>query len=271
MKRDLLIFGKKLSKTISKNSPAILKTIGRYCKKHDAEIFTGLSIAGVAATGICAAKNTLKASEVIKKAEEESEEPLKLKDKAYLTWKIYIPTLSSAVFTCICVGGINSSHKKRTAGAMALYQTAATMLANYEDAVVEVLDEEQYKEVKDKIAEHQVQSNPIAEEKIYKTGNGDVLCYDPYSARYFMSSPEALERAMNEINKLLLDNPLSDFVEMNEWYDRIGLDVTAIGDKIGWGYGPDFCNDLVELRLSSQLTRDSRPCLVVNFDRTDWY
>ena len=262
MKKELM----KLSRTIQKNSPAILKTVMNGCKKHSPEIFTGLSIAGVITTCVLAGKNTIKAVEIVKEAEAESEEPLTMKDKVFLTWKVYIPTVSSAVFTGICIGGINASHKKRTAAIAAAYKTLEGVILEYDDAVHELVDKETYDKIKGTMQEKQMRDTPVPDDVVIK--NGDHLCFDPYSGRYFSSNTNKLEQAINYVNKCMLDDGI--FIEMNVWYDEIGLDPTALSNKVGWSYDPNYTTDLVELRLSTRLTADGQPCIIVDFDRVDW-
>ncbi len=257
MKRDLI---KTLTKTISNNSPAIVKAAVKKCGKYSAEIFTGMSIAGVGVTAFFAAKNTLKAAEIIKEAEEEAEEPLTVKDKVRLTWKVYIPTASSAILTGVCVVGINASHKRRYASVVAACTTLEKALSEYGEAVVETVDEKTFEKIKEKRDEHILENNPVDYSKVIKTGYGDDLCFDAWSGRYFYSNANFLEKVYNEKFKGSLEAGHEDFLPLNDWYYEIGLDSTRAGEVLGFDV-----QDIADIRITTRLTPDNKPCVVVDF------
>lgn len=88
-------------------------------------------------------------------------------------------------------------------------------------------------------------------------GNGKIPCLDTASGRYFQSSAIELRKVENELNRELND---SCYVSLNDFYDMVGLNSTAIGDEIGWS-----SNDRIDIELTSGLTPDEMPCLVVDF------
>lgn len=51
------------------------------------------------------------------------------------------------------------------------------------------------------------------------------------------------------------------YVSLNDFYYKIGLDNTKIGDDLGW----NIENGLIELHFSSQLAADGTPCLVMDY------
>ena len=91
------------------------------------------------------------------------------------------------------------------------------------------------------------------------------MCFDYMSGRYFESDIEAIRKAENELNKQMLHD-LYGYASLNEFYDALGLDRVGMGDQLGWNV-----NHLVDLSISSQISDDGRPCIVVGHDNAPKY
>lgn len=91
-------------------------------------------------------------------------------------------------------------------------------------------------------------------------GNGNTLCFDKVTGRYFHSTPEQIRAAENVIVKRCMDE-LS--VPLNDFYEELGLsDVSIIGEAIGW----DAAKIRPDIRFSSSLDPEGRlPVLVLNY------
>ena len=65
-------------------------------------------------------------------------------------------------------------------------------------------------------------------------------------------------KVINDMNAQLLSQ---DYISLNEFYYDLGLDSTAMGDELGWNtlYG------LMDVSFSSQITKDGRPAIVLNY------
>jgi len=86
-----------------------------------------------------------------------------------------------------------------------------------------------------------------------------VECYESFSGRYFKTTVNALDRAMNGLNKQLL----SDFrVTQNDLFDYLGLEHTKNGDLLGWDTDSTLT---IETFYSSKLDEDSMPCMVLDY------
>jgi hypothetical protein len=86
----------------------------------------------------------------------------------------------------------------------------------------------------------------------------NVLCYDAYSDRYFQSNMEAIKKAQNDTNYMILN---SDYASLTDFYNKVGLPKTAFSDEVGWS--PD---EGIELHFSSVLSTDQQPCLAFAFE-----
>ena len=51
------------------------------------------------------------------------------------------------------------------------------------------------------------------------------------------------------------------YVSLNEFYWEVGLDSTPLGEEMGW----HIDRGLIDMKFSTQLSDDDRPCLVVDY------
>lgn len=230
------------TKFVSDNSPTIL---------------TAMSVAGVVTTSVMAVKATPEAVRDIWDAESELTEVLSPKDKIKLCWKHYVPALTMGAMTIACIISANTISTKRNAALMSLYTFTEKSLKEYQEKVVETFGENKEQKVRDDIAQDRVNNDPVSTKQVIITGGGDVLCYDTLSGRYFENNIEAIRKAENDLNKLLLDD---GYASQNEFYHLIGLPPTKLGEELGW-----TSENLLSLEFSSVLSEDNRPCLSINY------
>ena len=57
---------------------------------------------------------------------------------------------------------------------------------------------------------------------------------------------------------------MSGQISLNEWFERLGLEDTEIGDTIGWELG-DNPNNLINVEISSHVTKDNIPCGAISY------
>lgn len=89
-------------------------------------------------------------------------------------------------------------------------------------------------------------------------GDGETLCYDAVSGRYFKSKIDRIKRAENEINRRMRDEM---YISLNEFYYEIGLPPIKLGDDIGWNIDEGY----LDLRFSSQLAENDEPVFVIDY------
>ena len=66
------------------------------------------------------------------------------------------------------------------------------------------------------------------------TGAGDLLCYDETTGRWFRSSKNTVNDAVNYINELIKNNPVFDSLNSRQLLDCLGLHPTNITYQYGW-------------------------------------
>ncbi len=228
-------------------------------KKHSPEILTGIGIAGMVTSTVLAVRSTPKALMLIeeRKLDLNTEEITKT-EIVKTTWKCYIPTVITSGLSIACIIGASSVNVRRNAALATAYTIADTARKEYRQKVIETLGEKKDVLVRDAIAKDKVDSNPPETQQIIITGNGSSMCYEPLSGKYFESDIEKVRRAINELNRRMLEDT---YVSLNDFYEELGVDSTKLGDRLGWRI--DTCG-LIEVTFSSQVT-DGKPVLVIDF------
>lgn len=227
------------------------------------EIMIGFGLAGMLTSTIMAVKATPKAMAIIEEEEDYLNRELTKIEKAKLVWKPYVPAALGYCASTALIIGANNVNSKRSAMFAGAYKLSEQTLATYRDKVIETIGEEKEREISDKVARDKVkearQTSYHANEVIY--GIGQCLCYDPISGRYFNSDMDKIRKIENDLNyRLMKENMIS----LNEFYTELGMECTDMGFKYGW----NIDEGLIEVRFTSTITDDNKLCLVVTFARS---
>ena len=157
-----------------------------------------------------------------------------------------------------CLLGAHSVHARRTAALTAAYKISESALTEYKEKVIETIGEKKEKEVRDKIAKEHIDRDPINNREVIVTGKGDTMCYDTWSKRYFKSDLEKIRRAVNELNRQMINDM---YVSLNDFYDELGLSHSELGYKMGWNLNKGF----IDIYPSAQLDENDEPCIAITF------
>ena len=231
--------------------------------KRSPEILTGLGIAGMISTTVLAVQATPKALDLIARAEDKKFDnghgnKLTVSEKMKVAWKPYIPAAITGIASISCIIGASSVHAKRNAAIAAAYNLSQTALTEYKEKVVETIGEKKEQAIKDKISKDKIKKDPVSKSEVIVTGKGNTLCYDAFNSRYFYSDIDQIKRAINELNRIMLNQM---YVSLNDFYDELNLKHSGNGDELGWKLDDGF----IEIDFSSQLSDDGRPCLVIEY------
>ena len=233
--------------------------------KHSPEILMGLGIAGWAVGTVLAVKATPKAVKCIEDATDEKGDDLSPMEVVKTTWKLYIPAAVTCVAATGCLIGSCSTSVRRHAALATAYKLSETALDEYREQVIETYGEKKEKAIQDKVNEKQLEKIPADQYNIINTGKGNTLFLDPLSQRYFRSDLEFIRRAENNLNKEILHS-LYGTVNVNEFYDEIGLERTDVGDMMGWN-----TDRIMDLNITPGMTPWGEPCIVVgHYNRPDY-
>ena len=252
----------------------ITRNLRTSLSKHSPEILIGIGITGVITTTVLAVKATPKAMQLIEAKKHELEvEKLTPVETVKTTWKCYIPAAISGAVSIACIVGSHSVNARRNAALATAYKLSETAFAEYRDKTLDTIGEKKERAIRDKIAEKHVQENPVDRTQIIVTGNGQTLCLDPLSHRYFYSSKDKIDRVVNKLNYEISTSPFdTDGVTLNDFYREIGIPGTMTGDGLGW----NLRTGLIEYHPGSQIVpegeeHEGEPCLVIDFTNPPKY
>ena len=185
----------------------------------------------------------------------ESQDPyMSNKEVAKRVWKLYAPAGVAGAATVVCIAGAGRIDGRKTLAAQAALAVSQRAYEGYRAEVVDALGEKKDQAFLAKAAEHRIQETTVPAIVI---GNGDILCCELFTGRYFKSSMQSLVTAVNEINSKMLKH---DYASMDDFYYLIGLEYTSTSGQAGWK-----CDRLVELEFSS-LIHQGEPVLAFDYN-----
>lgn len=246
---DLHQIAKRAEKLLADNSPVIL---------------TAMAVTGSLTTAYLTGKASFKAADILRRNHEakarvnglDYQEPT-FKQDFQLLWKLYIPAMGSGLLTISCIVGANRIGMRRAAAMASAYSLSEKAWGEYKDKVVEKMGERKEQGVRDEVAQDRVNRNPVSGREIIITGNGEVLCCDSITGRYFESNVESLRKAQNDMNKKIIHDM---YATLSDFYDYIKLPTTPFSNEVGWN-----SDNLLELNFSTVLAEDGRPCISLDY------
>lgn len=242
-------------------------------KKKSPELLSGAAILGVIFTAVTCYKCSPKAHEIIAERKNDMALVQKGDKKAAraVTWEtvkeltpVLAPPVLCGSLTIGCIVGSNTISAKRIAVISAAYSVSEKAVSALNLKMNEVLGEKKAKTIKDAIAKDRMDQNPPPkdESQILVTGDGDVLCMDSYTGRYFKSNAEKIGQAINELSAMARDEM---YVTLNDFYYLLKLPLVPMGGDLGWSVD-DEIKGLIPITISAQLTEDRKPCLCIEYD-----
>jgi Family of unknown function (DUF6353) len=250
----------------------------RYIQDNASAILTAGGVVGTVTTAVLAGRATAKASDLlyeeiaerVEKIQEANSQSdgdtidlpvpeLTKKEQFAIAAPAFIPPILVGAATIASIVGANYVSARRAAALAAAYGISQNRLEEYKAKVAEKLTGPKRQQIEDEIAADRVKANPPSKEVIIVAG-GDVLCYDAFTGRYFHSTVEKVQQATGKINAELAQ---SQYASLSEFYDEIGLPRTTLSDTFGWS---SMKTDLpFEVNLSTTMTDENRPCIVIDF------
>lgn len=236
-------------------------------KANAPEILTALGVAGVATTSYLSAKagyqHAVAAEKSLKFDEDDGVlEEAPLKEKIKDNWRLYIPAAVSGVGTVACIIFASKGNAKRTAAAVTAYTVTEKAFTEYREKVAEQLKltEAKHQKALDAIAQDHVNANPppTNSSQIIVLGRDEQLFFEQYTGRYFRSSVENINRAVNEVNRWINTNRVAT---LNDFYNEIGLPATDDSAHQGW-----TDEELMAVSYSAVMTDDERTCMAFRYN-----
>lgn len=238
---------------------SFFKSTRKFIGKHSPEILTGIGVTGMITTTVLAVKATPKALILIEEKKKELDvEDLTVIETVKSAWTLYIPAVLTCVASASCIIGASAVNSKRNAALATAYAISESTLTRYRDKVIETIGEKKEKEVREKVAQDDVNNNKVSNSQVIVTEKGNTLCRDSISGRYFKSDIDKIKKVVNELNRQLIHQ---NYISLNEFYYELGLDSTKNGSYLGW----NIDNGLIEVEFSACIAEDDTPCIVVDY------
>lgn len=162
----------------------------------------------------------------------------------------------------VCAFASNHLSKGKIATLTELAHGAMALKEATRAKAVEEFGEEKVKEVENKVFKEQVDKK-FSEDKepyIEKTGDGDVLFYDPYCERLFESDPMYIKKVLIDYNNDIMREMSGT---MEELYYRLHLRPGIFARNHGWAVGDNYFQ--IELVENAIIAENGLPCRVFDF------
>lgn len=243
------------------NVSALISKVRRLADENSPVILTGMAVSGAFLSAYFTYKGTRKSMIEIRETNDQIErasttaDDLSFLEELNLTWKNYIPAVSALGGTTACMIMATKIGLDRTAAMAGALVVTERTYDQYKEKVKETLGEAKHTKVVDAVATDRVNATPV--NNLVIVGEGEQLCFDEWSGRYFKSSMEKILQAKNDFNhELLFGGPSS----LSSFYSLVGLEPTQGSDDIGW-----MPEHLLELTVTSIL-KDNKACIAFQMD-----
>lgn len=238
---------KKTTTLFTENAPAIL---------------TGVGVVGTVGTAVLSGRASIKAHDICQKAdmqyavEHDGHGKLDTLDKVKLTWQVFVPPVAAGAATIACIVMAQRLNAQQITALAAMYGLSQDRLQEYREKVAEQFGVNKEQKVLDAAAQEQVNKTPGSQ--VVVLGDGEVLCFDKFSGRYFRSTMDRIKKAENAVNRDIYNY---DYASLSMFYEDAGLPPTSESDHVGWN-----SSNALEVEYSAVLTpEEEKPCISVGF------
>lgn len=254
------------------NVKGLLDTALIFGKKNLPEILTVVSTVGIVTTGVLAFKAGRKSEEIIKEKKQDMEDvdPEDREAKRTVMWEtvkevtpIVVPPIILGTITIACVFGSNRVSNKRIVALSAAYSLSESALKDLNQKIEDIVGEKKAKDIKDALAKDKVmRAEDEEKDRIILPGDGDILCLDDYSRRFFRSNYQKVQSAINQLTYMCMTEM---YVSLNDFYELLGIEATPMGDDFGWNVD-DFSGGTGPFTITTVLDKNGIPALAITYD-----
>lgn len=233
-------------------------------EENSTTLLTAGGVVGTVATAILAGRAGFKAADILRDAEiKDPADPtgsgtlhdLSRRDKIFLVWPQFVPPVLTGGATIGSIVLANRMSGQKAAALAAAYGLSQKQFEEYKGKAAEKLGINKEQKVQDELAQERVNRTPGANQIVVV--EGEVLCFDQPTGRYFRSTMDNINKAVNATNAEILHH---DHASASHFYEELGLPATSWTDEVGWN-----TDQLLELRFSTVLSEDDKPCIAIDF------
>lgn len=226
-----------------------------HLRKASPDLFLAGGVLCIIGGGLFAIRQTPKAIKILEKKKEKNNV-----EKVKAVTPLYIPSI---ILTGVGIASVICSRNmtnRKLAAMTTAYTMSETAYKTYKNKVKDMVEEEKYEEINKEVDRDILSRNPINDREVHIKASGDVLFFDNHSGRYFKSSINEIDRAVNLLNKRLRNEMT---IQLNEFYSEIGLPIIKGGVFVGW----DIKDGDVEINTNhASVADDGQPCIVLDYD-----
>lgn len=228
--------------------------------ENSATLLTAGGVVGTVATAILTGRASFKAAEILRAEQEKVEQDQTLPEltttkKVLLVWPHFVPPVLLGTATVGSIIMANRMSAQKAAALAAAYGMSQKHFEEYKAKVSEKLTGPKQSQVDDELAQERVNRTKGHESIVVV--EGEVLCFDQPTGRYFRSTMENIKQAVNATNAEIIHH---DHASASYFYEELELPATTWTDEVGWN-----TDRLLELTYSTVLDPNDRPCIAIDF------
>lgn len=231
--------------------------IKAFLRKNAPTICTVAAVSGTTAAMVFAARGHTRARRIIDEHVIETGEVPTFTEDVKMTWKHYVPAAASYVLAFSSILLLNKAYVTHISAVVSAAAVSERILTEYVNKIEERLDSETLQEVRDEVAQDHIDRNPPTKEVIFD-GDDSIIVRDGFSGRYFRSSRNEVQYAVNSTNNLM---NMQSYASLTDFYEQVGLDQTDESDYMGWSVS----DGLFGVEFGTAITPEGRPCLEYSF------
>jgi hypothetical protein len=240
-------------------------------QENSTTLLTAAGVVGTVATAVLAGRASFKAADIIREEElkhvypegttdvigegDEKTFGMHRKDKLLMVWPLFIPPVITGGATIGSIVLANRMSGQKAAALAAAYGLSQKQFEEYKGKVAEKLGLQKEQKVRDELAQDRVNKTPGSTQIVIV--EGEVLCFDEPTGRYFRGTMDSIKRAINSTNAHILHH---DHASASHFYEELGLPATTWTDEVGWN-----TDQLLDLKFSTVLSEDGKPCIAIDF------
>lgn len=256
---------------VTKLKNLVSKVMG-FAQKNDSEILAAVALVGLITTGVKAYKAGLKASDILKEKKKDLElvdrddketKKIIFKETTKELAPVIIPPIVTGIATAACIIGSNRVKNRRLVMVTTAYNLSETALNDINKKMNDILGEKKARSIKDAIIKDKFEEDPPkTDNTVIVTGDGDVLCKDMYTGRFFRSNAQKIGQAVNELSA---ECQVNMYVCLNDLYHLLHIPTVPMGNDLGWNV-ESLMRGQLPIAISAQLTEENVPCLCLDYD-----
>ena len=233
----------------------LVNTSKKFAIDNSPALLTGVGVVGVVTTAVLTGRASIKANDILRERNDRYEIPATPQDKFVLVWKEFIPPVLSGVTTIICIIGANRIGNSRAAAIAVAMASSEKLFDEYREKVVEKLGERKEAEARAELAQERI--TRAGDSTLVIEAGTDVLCFEEFTGRYFVSNVEKIRKAVNDVNHQILHE---NYASLTDFYKAVGLEPTKYSDEVGWKD-----SRMIDVRFNSAISPEGRPCLAIDY------